>query len=226
MSFRAHLVYWMLPSVVILVLIGMYFSNISGLMEFLAPRINRELGLLENLQNAVLIVLIVMMAIRLRRSRETLEYVFFGLVAAAGVFILLEELDYGTHFWWALHGLDWETRPVLNIHNQGENSDRFKAVGNLLLGVFFVILPWLRFPPDKSRLRFLQPNRMFVFSMLAMLLLSRFTHYLEETVPPEPNYLDNSMSEYRELFTYYVWTLYFGILAFRRPWPEGGAASG
>ena len=226
MDFRSHFVYWMLPGAVILVLLGMYFSDVPWLMEILAPRINRELGLLENLQNAVLVALIAMMAIRVRRSRQALEYGFFGLIGAASVFFLLEDLDYGTHFWWALHGLDWDTRPVLNIHNQGENSDRFKFVGNLLLGVFFVLLPWLRFPPRRVWLRFLQPNRRFLLSMLAMVLLSRLAHYLEETVPPEPNYLDNSISEYRELFTYYVWALYFGILAFRREWPGGEAAAG
>lgn len=224
MNLRSHFLYWLLPTAVILALLGMYFSNVPWLMEILAPQVNRELGLLENLQNAVLIAIIVMMIVRAWDVAYPLERTFFGLVAAAGVFILLEELDYGTHFWWAIHGLDWGTRPVLNVHNQGENSDRFKFVGNLLLGVFFVILPWFRFAAHRVWLRFLQPNRWFLLSIVAMVLLSQLAHTLEEAVPPEPNYLDNSMSEYRELFTYYVWMLYFGALAFRRAWP--GATSG
>lgn len=216
---REHLIYWALPSLIMLALLGMYFSNVPWLMEILAPQVNRELGLLENLQNLVLLVLIAMMIMRLRGARESAEHAFFGFIAAAALFILLEELDYGTHFLWALQGWDWDTRPVFNIHNQGENSDRFKFVGNLLLGIFFVILPWFRFATQRRWLRFLQPNRWFLLSMAAMILLSRLAHTLEETVPPEPNYLDNSMSEFRELFTYYVWSLYFGILAFRRAWP-------
>lgn len=221
MNLRNHLLYWLLPTVVILVLLGMYFSNVPWLMEILAPQVNRELGLLENLQNAVLIAIIVMMVVRAWRAVYPLERTFFGLVAAASVFILLEELDYGTHFWEAWRGI--EHGGAFNIHNQGENSDRFKFVGNLLLGVFFVILPWFRFAAHRLWLRFLQPDRWFLLSIVAMVLLSRLTHTLEETVPPDPNYLDNSMSEYRELFTYYVWMLYFGALAFRRTWPGAAA---
>lgn len=227
MHLREHTIYWILPTTIILALIGMYFSGVPWLMEILAPQVNRELGLLENLQNVVLLTIIVMMVVRLRRARGSAEAGFFGLVAAASVFILLEELDWGTHFWWALHGLDWDTRPVLNIHNQGENSDRFKFVGNLLLIVFFVILPWFRFAAHRVWARFFQPTRWYLLTAVAMVLLSRLAHTLEEAVPPEPNYLENSMSEYRELFTYYVWALYFGALAFKRQWPAraGGAAA-
>ena len=225
MHLRNHVIYWILPTAVILVLLGMYFSNVPLLMEILAPQVNRELGLLENLQNAVLVAIIAMMVVRSRRAREAIERVFFGLIAAASAFILMEELDWGTHFWWALHGLDWETRPALNIHNQGENSDRFMFVGNLLLVVFFVILPWFRFAAHRVWVRFLQPSRWYLLTALAMVLLSELAHTLEETVPPEPNYLDNSMSEYRELFTYYVWALYFGALAFRREWPSRDAGA-
>jgi hypothetical protein len=216
---REHLIYWALPSLVILALLGMYFSDVPWLMEILAPRVNRELGVLENLQNLVLVILLGMMLVRLRHAQDKGEYWFFGFIAAAALFILMGELDYGTHFLWALQGWDWDTRPVFNIHNQGENSDRFKFVGNLLLGVFFVILPWFRFARHRVWLRFLQPNRWFLLSMAAMVLLSHLAHGLEDAIPPEPNYMSNSMSEYRELFTYYVWTLYFGILAFRRAWP-------
>lgn len=218
-GWRAHGVYWIAPSLVVLLLGSMYFSDVPVLMSIVAPQINRELGLLENLQNLVLVVLVVLLLRRVLRAPAFDQRLFFGFLALASLFMLLEELDYGTHFWWALHGLDWDTRPVLNIHNQGDNSSRIKMTSDVILALLFFVYPWFGRYLRNPWLRFFCPRKMFVLSVVTAALVADLLHYLEEAIPPKPNILAQGIGEYRELFTYYIWLLYLGTLANWRAWP-------
>lgn len=218
LNWRAHLIYWIAPTVVIGALIGMYFSDIGWLMSLLAPQISRELGLLESLQNLALLGIIGMAGWRAFHAHAS-ERVFFSLIVAGGVFMLLEELDYGTHYLWAITGWDPASRPVLNVHNKGDASDSFKNVGNIILVLWFVIFPFAGRRFDSAWVRFLRPPRQFSLAVLASFLLSDAAHWLEENAAPTPHYLPDSMSEFRELFTYYIGLLYVAILVRFRGWP-------
>lgn len=217
LNWRAHLLYWVIPVVVIGIMIAMYFSGIGWLMSIVAPVFSREFGLLENLQ-ALLIAAIIGMAGWRGLHSHSAQRIFFILVAAGSLFMLLEELDYGTHFLWAIQGWDPATRPVINIHNQGDATDKFKHAGDVILVLWFVIFPFTGRWLNGAWVRFLRPSRMFVLSVLAAYLLSRLTHWLNANMAPSPNPLDTGISEFRELFTYYIAFFYIATLAFARRW--------
>jgi hypothetical protein len=220
-----HFVYWIAPSLAISVLVAMYFSNVRWLMTIVAPEVNRELGLLEGLQNLVLLLIIGLTVRRAYHSDAALERGLFLAFVAGSLFMLLEELEYGTHYWWLIQGWDMDARPTVSIHNyQGDRYlDWYKKGGDALMAVWFVIFPWVAARSRNRWLRFLRPSRSFILPLIAAVLLSDVAHYLSDNFPPTPNYLDATIGEFRELFTYYIWLLYLGTLTRLRTWPDDGA---
>lgn len=72
-----HLVYWILPSAVTLLCSIVYFLNVFGAAEIIAPDVKREFGLLENLQIVLLLVILCLCVKRFRKSTVKREqYVF------------------------------------------------------------------------------------------------------------------------------------------------------
>lgn len=226
MNWRSHLLYWIIPTLVLAGLVAMYFSNVNWLMSVLAPQFNRELGLLESLQNVLLVAIIGIVGWRMLNSSFPMERKFFALILAGSVFMLLEELDYGTHYWWLLSGGDISQQPKFSLHNIDNDRylDVFKIGGDIVMALWFVIFAWAGARSRNVWIGLLRPSRMFTLALLAAILVSDTAHYLEETVPPKPNYLTTSIGEFRELFTYYIWLLYLGTLALHRAWPQSQQA--
>lgn len=221
MNWRTHLIFWVAPAAIIGVLIAMYFSDIRWLMTIVAPEVNRELGLLEGLQNLVLLVILGMTAMRAYDSDTPIERGVFLVFVAGTLFMLLEELDYGTHYWWALQGWDMEARPTVSLHNiEGDRYlDFYKKGGDMVMTLWFVLFPWVARNVRNVWVQFLRPRPMFGLAFIVAVLLSDVAHYFSDHYPPEPHYLDATIGEFRELFTYYIWLLYFGTLARLRHWP-------
>ncbi len=219
-----HFVYWIAPSLAIGVMIAMYLSDVRWLMTLVAPEVNRELGLLEGLQNLGLLLIIGLTAWRSYRSEAALERGLFLVFVAGSLFMLLEELDYGTHYWWAIQGWEMDTRPTVNIHNyQGDRYlDWFKKGGDALMVLWFVVFPWATLRSRNRWVRFLRPDRLFTLSLIAAALLSDAAHHLDDNFAPTPDYLTAAIGEFRELFTYYIWLLYLGTLTRLRSWPGDG----
>lgn len=213
------MLFWVLPTAVVFTLIAMYFSTNPTLMSIVAPQANRELGLLESLQHILLLIMAIVMGRAAWKSQITTERLLYAVVCLGALFVLLEELNYFTHYWWAINGWDFDTMPGVNVHNKGDVSDTFKNTGDTFLVLFFVLFPLLAARVDNAWVRYLRPTRMFILSLLFAVLMSQLAHFLDENHAPLNNYFTNSMGEYRELYVYWIWLLYCWILTHYRKWP-------
>ncbi|HNR29538.1 MAG TPA: hypothetical protein PKI11_01500 [Candidatus Hydrogenedentes bacterium] len=104
MRSRSWVVYFFVPLGVSLVLLAMYFLDGMVLQRLVSPKLPplspdtwREFGLLENLQNALLLGMAVTAFVGALRFTHPLERLFFWTVFAGAVFVFLEEVDYGMH---------------------------------------------------------------------------------------------------------------------------------
>lgn len=220
---RAHLVFWILPAAFCGALILLYFSSWEWASALVGGREHREFGLVEMLQNAALVLMLVCVAFGYRRAPNLWGKLGFGAIGCAVLFVLLEETDYGyaTPGWWIelLTGLSQgpEGRTVSTIHHikLSESGDSlrhlFKLVSDTLLGLGFFILPLALHNSRRPLVQYLLPHRLFAASVLMALLMSRFAHYLQNTTAHE-GALKGNISEFRELWAYYIFLLYLYFL--------------
>ncbi len=217
---RRLLLYVVLPAAAVGLCQALYFSGVDWMMSLASPARNREFGLLENLQNALLLGL-ALLAWRGARL-ETARAARWGWRIVAGlVFVVfLEEIDYGFHFLRLARG-EWTGAEKVNLHNQGSLNVLLKSASNVVLGVGFGILPFFgkRLP---ERLRPWLPSRWTLATLLLGVLLSRIGHHLDESVAHNGS-LTSNISEFRETITYWVGALYLWELRRRR---AGSGAAG
>lgn len=217
---RDHFWYWILPSLVILGMILAFFSGIPVLRNLIAPAYSRELGLLENTQNALLVVALLIAAQGWRQSETRSERSGFGFLMLAFALLLLEEINYGEHIWnlitgQPLHSLRGEE---FNLHNKISTSP-IKSVSNLVLLLGFVILPLAVRERAPAWLRYLTPPRILILTVLCSVALSQLAHYLDDLGDDETHALGNNIAEFRETFVYYIGMMYVYTLVRRRRWP-------
>jgi hypothetical protein len=218
-NLKKHLLYWILPSVVTLSCIVLFYLDWFGLSELMAPEINREFGIVENLQ-LIILLLILVYSIKGIRKRETkIEKYGYVFVAAATAFVFLEEIDYGLHYYDYLVGKTNEgitkvavfDRKIRNIHNEGKITlNVFKLASYALIITCFVILPLL---PATLKKRFLlvkyfAPSRFIVTTAISLLVLNQIALYLYKHYDYSNPSLNNNVSEFEELMTYYIFFLY------------------
>lgn len=231
MSFvKKHFIFWGLPTLYSLLVMGLYFSGSDALVDWVAPRTNtqpwtdygnRELGLLENAQHLVLLISICVLFWFYPRATHFLQRA--GTVCGVVVigFMFFEEIDYGSHYW------DWITSASrfegeVNFHNTTGHTNRMKQAVDLVMVVWFVFLPILA-PVSKSAwLKYFAAPRLIVLTVVAAVVVSKFAHALDDRDLAVRTALSNNISEFRELFTYYIWLLYCWIMV-KRPWPGTAA---
>lgn len=213
-----HFFYWMLPTAVILAYVLMYFSGIPVLQSIIAPAFNRELGLLESTQHLLLVAVIAMAVLGLRRAEVLMERLGYGLATALAVFQLLEELNYGYHYLHAL-GIITDSGGVRwNLHNRGVSTP-MKNAGDLVLLVYFFLLPLLVRPGWPGWVRFLAPPRLLIVTILCSVAVSKLGHSLNDRADLSNHVLESGISEFREAFIYYIVLLYVRDLVVNRRWP-------
>jgi hypothetical protein len=220
MNTTRHFFYWILPTGFVLALVMLYFTGGPVARSVLAPGFNRELGVLESTQHLLILAVLLVVWRGFRNARDAWERLGFGLVFALGSFQLLEEINYGQHYLMALQGIprDGFAR-AWSLHNQGGNSSRIKTFSDIVMAVYFVVLPLVanrRFP---AWLRYLAPPRLMVATILCMVLVSKLAHRLNDAQVLADHQLGNSISEFREIFVYYIGLLYVYELVYRRHWP-------
>jgi hypothetical protein len=218
-NLKKHLLYWILPSVVTLSCILLFYLDWFGLSELMAPEMNREFGVVENLQLAIL-VLILIYSIKGIRKRETkIEKYGYVFVAAATSFVFLEEIDYGLHYYDFLIGKTNEgitkvavfDRKIRNIHNEGKITlNLFKLASYALIVACFVVLPLLPATLKKrfSLLNYFAPSRFIITTAISLLILNQIALYLYKNYDYSNPSLNNNVSEFEELMTYYIIFLY------------------
>jgi hypothetical protein len=213
----------LIPTLLVLPLILGYFKGGETLAEIIAPSFNRELGLLENLQNVVLLGILGVLVYAVRSSTIMARRAIFGFFALGTLFMFLEEMDYGLHWYEFLRGMErGEAAEIRNVHNQGISTP-LKQLGDIVLFGFFGFTSLLFANSKHALLRYIAPNRFFIASLLLMLLFSRFGHYLNDHHLNPEHPLRKGVSEFRELFTYYLVLIYFIELTLFRHYGRKGA---
>lgn len=206
--------YFFLPALVCVVLVWGYFSGIGWLSELIAPAWNREFGLLENLQNLLLLAGAWVALRSLLRGGSPLERTFMALFLAGSLFMFLEEIDYGAHFRELFGGLAPGRAPGFrNLHNLGNNSTRMKQAGDVVITLWFVLFPLVFRNTRNAVLRYFRPSCWFIPTAALSVAVSRVAHWVGSG---GANGLAHSYSEFRELVTYYMGFLYVLALSRRR----------
>jgi hypothetical protein len=216
-NFKKHLIYWIAPSLVTLACILIFYFNWFGLSELIAPSVNREFGVIENIQH-ILLILIFFTAFKGFRIRNTkIEKYGYALIMAATVFMFLEEIDYGLHYYDHLTGKSEITKVVVfdnevrNLHNNGKLIlNAMKMAAYIVVGLFFAALPLL---PEKIKtknrwLNFLTPSRYIIGTAVSLLVLNQIARYLYKNYDYANHSLDANVSEFEEIMTYYIILLY------------------
>jgi len=218
------LIYLIIPILISLSFVWGYFSGDLDIQELVAPRINREYGILENLQNLILLALIFLTVYGLIRKRFRFERVILVCVLAGSIFLLLEEMDYGRNHYRYLIGnpidnrledgergnIDW------NIHNQGNLNQIFKQSLDQGLIAFFVIFSLVTWKSTNRMIRYLRPDHWFILTMVAMLAVSRYSKALNKAGLGMDGALRSNTAEFRELIVYYVFLVFLLTFIFRR----------
>lgn len=224
----SHLV---LPGAVSLTLMGMYFSGNLYLQNLVAPTMEtmplfsaREFGILEMLQNIFLLGICFYATRCFFAANENFVKLFSFLLILIGIFTLLEEIDYGAHFFeyfTGQHGSLAQEGWDRNWHNRisptGEQyASYLKLVADVAIMAGFVIGP-LFFRESKIPLvRLLVPSRWMISTVVLIVLLSLFAHWLDDSgfsiISGVVGNLDKNISEFRELNMYYLILLYTTLL--------------
>lgn len=212
------LLYGVVPLAVGGVLVALYFSGVPRLQTLAAPSHQREYGLVENLQNLLLLA-IVACAWR-AGGREDTRRARLGwrAVALLALGVVLEEIDYGSHYWRSLTG---RGGPAVNfnLHNQGDLVDWIKRAFDATLFLVFVVAPFaLRRLPE--RWRAWVPSPYSALTVVAALATSKLAHALEDRGWPNNASLRSNISEFREVGTYWLGLLYLNEIAGRRGPPR------
>lgn len=221
-----------LPLCINAVLIGMYFSQIKWAQNIISPTNIagmhsdswREFGLLEQLECVYLLAIALLFIVAVIKRDELLEKAFFLLGALIFVFLLLEEVDYGIHFYEYLTGnlVSVESR---NWHNQGsdgrQNVETLKKLTDLAVVIWFLLIPLIA---QKVRLGFLKrlvPSIWFIAGFILSVFISRIAHTLDDSgfavINGVAGSLTGNISEFREVSTYYLFLLYAIQLIRTRP---------
>lgn len=208
MSAKQHFLYWMLPLFLMLATIFMYYAGTGFTEELVAPAINREFGLLENLQNVVLLlIMFYLLRLAITANGVQMKLLFFAGFLFS-VFIFLEEIDYGLH--WIEHFSntpEQEKLVVRNFHNQGKGGGYLKFAANVFIGAVFVVFPYIRFRKN-SFLRQFSPSKRLLFTVLTILIITNVAHYFSASSHFTNGALISNYSEFEETAIYYLFLLY------------------
>lgn len=225
---ETHLV---LPGVMILLLIGMYFSGSLFLQNIVAPTMKdlssyswREFGALEMLQNFFLLCVIFYSLRCFMATREFGAKLFTFLLIIAMVFVFLEEIDYGRHlieYFTGQTGLLAQDTWDRNLHSKTISSgeqvgDYIKLAASIVILLGFVVAPLFLGHSRNRTIRLLVPSKWFIATVILVIVLSRLAHGLEDAghsiIEGTSGNLDNNTSEFRELGMYYLFLLYTAVL--------------
>ena len=227
------LLFVILPACLNLTFIIFYFSGnqffqylISPQFEWLHHRSWREFGLLEQMQNTFLLLIVALFLLEVFRRPALIEKIFFlggGLVM---LILLLEEIDYGMHFYEYFNGQEsaievtqrnWHNRDISGRSING----RLKKASSLLMFIWFIACPLLSGKIDFKWLKNIVPSRWFVIAFALALFFSSLAHYLDRhslgIIQGIAGSLEGNISEFRETSTYYLYFLYAIQLTVTRP---------
>ncbi|MGI9542337.1 MAG: hypothetical protein ACR2MX_03705 [Cyclobacteriaceae bacterium] len=231
MSVKEHFWYWVFPISLLGLLMFFFFSKIPLLVELVNPKMNREWGLLENIQLVIIAVMIGLSIYALRRKKHVLQKWGFGLIAVFAVFILLEEIDYAAHFREYLTGskesyLD-ELVGTKNIHNYAPNTAKiFKRSVYVLMLIIFIVAPLFKTTSKSNIISYLIPEPKIVITAVLTILVEIIARLLVPLTDLKLVDLTMDIGEFSEIMVYYLFLIYLIQLVFNKQWPLNASLNG
>jgi hypothetical protein len=222
--FDSHVV---LPGVLSLLLMAMYFSGNAYLQNIVAPSMDkvplfssREFGALEILQNFFLLCIVFYSARCVMAAGDIWIRLLATFLLFISLFTFLEEIDYGAHFieyftgeYGSLAQETWDR----NWHNKTgpggvQNVSYLKLATNVTMLAGFVLAPLLLSSVRNRTIRLLLPSMWMISTVVLIVLLSLLAHGLDDAghamIRDRPGNLYKNISEFRELNMYYLFLLY------------------
>jgi hypothetical protein len=204
-----HFLYWGLPLVLSFILMVCYFQGPNWLQELAASSYNREFGLVENTENAILLC-IVYMAFRLlklpnsKRLKITYLVIFF-----AAVFVFLEEIDYGYHYVNYINDAGATQLSINhNIHNMPHVNNQLRLIFYMFIAIFIIILPYFSSYKLPLLLGHFVADIRLQLTVLAFLIISKMAGIFNDLSHNTNMALHGNISEFEELALYYLFLVY------------------
>ncbi len=214
---QLHQTYWILPLIVSTVLVLLNYSGVPILTGIISPDVNREFGLLENLQLLLIFFCLYYSVKALKRKDHFLEKLMFGGFSLFFLWLFLEEIDYGIHYYEYFFKNAEEDKTILrNLHNQGENKFYLRQASYVVMALLFVILPLLRDRINQPLIKHFIPNKWIVSTFLVYLFVGRLSRWLPMLGMPVNESLRGNHQEFEELVLYYIILLMVYELAYIR----------
>ena len=215
-----HIRYWILPLLVITLLIMMYFSGIRWAQELVCPSVNWELGIVENLQLVLLLMMFIVSVVAVKKKKLPIEKIAFILLAFFTLFVFLEEIDYGKHFSEYFKGntdtFFRELTGVKNLHNQGNNARLFKRSIYPLMLALFIIAPLVAHLVKTPVIRYLIPAKGFIITAVITVFSYVIPRLLVDLNIFEDGGFGVNIGEFSEIMVYYIFFLYLYELIFEK----------
>jgi hypothetical protein len=206
---RDHFLYWGFPIILSLLLMICYFRGPNWLQELAASSYNREFGLVENAQNAILLCTIYLAFRLLKISDYKWPKIFYLLIFFAVVFTFLEEIDYGFHYINYLNDADARQRGINhNIHNLPDVNNQIRLIFYILIAIFVIILPYISSSRLPSLLVHFVADIRLQLTVLAFLVISKMAGIFNDLSHYTNLALDGNISEFEELPLYYLLMVY------------------
>ncbi len=215
-----NLKYWIIPLLVLVPLMIMYFSNVKWAQELVCPSVNWELGIVENLQILLLIMMLIISVIAVFRKKNTIEKVLFSFLSVFALFVLLEEIDYGAHFLRYFKGRSdtffVDMTGKANVHNLGNNARIFKRSIYPLMLLLFIITPIYVHKFKNPVFKYLIPNKWFVVTAVITILSYAVPRLLVDFNILEDGGFGVNIGEFSEIMVYYIFFLYLFEIIFEK----------
>lgn len=219
MPTKEHLIYWVLPTIVLGISMFFYFSKIPILVNFICPEGNCEWGFLENLQLLVILGIFVLSLLAFIKKKKRFYKWLFGLIALFAIFVFLEEIDYGEHFAQLLVGTEGENYEeqiisIKNIHNRGNNAKLFKRSVYLIMAMIFVIAPFFKSKVERPIVKYFVPGVNIVFVAILTIISDLIPRAIVLAGGNLEGGLGVETGEFSEIMVYYIFFIYVLQLAF------------
>jgi len=215
-----HYYYWLGPTIVIGLMVYMYFSGIEWMQSLVAPVKHREFGLLENLQNVILIAVVFVAVQGIRRKTLLLEKISFFIVILGSIFLLLEETDYGHHYMELWRGEKFKV-DFRNFHNM--ERYRYRNIINntvyTILVLLFFIYPLAARRSTNRWVRYLAPHPYSIGTLIGMTVVFQVAYYIYSHDGAHNLSLSHNITEFGEVFIHYIFFVYFFELVYKRATP-------
>ncbi len=208
---QQHLAYWIAPLLITLFFLLMFCFGGLQMAEIISPASNREFGIMENLATVVVGVMVYFSVQCFKAGNQVATKVVFAFAVIASLFLFLEELDYGLHFYELWKGVPPEEKIITrNFHNQDLSTlSKMKTFIYIFIAIAFVIIPLIGEKPFPKFLQQFIASPRLIYTAATLEITSILSYHFVYTLNHHGNYsLDGNTTEFGEGIIYYMLLLY------------------